>query len=128
MMRYLRFNAFCFIVAAGAGLYLLKGMVEERREYITSLQNKYVSDQKTIKILKAEWTYLNSPDYLRELASRYLDLKPITSNEVALATDTIPYQMERPRPETFAYQMSATNEFLPHASMSTQSSERTQKP
>lgn len=127
-MRYLRFNMFCFTVIAGAGLYLLKGMVEERREYLASLQNEYVADQKTIKILKAEWTYLNSPDYLRELTSRYLDLKPIASNEVALAIDAIPYQMEKPHSVTFAYQTPSAKKSATHTPVISQSSERAKKP
>lgn len=93
------------ILAAGAGLFFLKYSVQQQEADLAAMRAQYLEDQKALRVLKAEWTYLNSPQYLQVLARRYLTLQPMTSAQVvawsgegpgdlrpvALLRDTPPY-------------------------------------
>ncbi len=72
------------ILAAGAGLFFLKYSVQQQEEKLTAMRAQYLEDQKALRVLKAEWTYLNSPGYLQILARRYLTLQPMTSAQVVI--------------------------------------------
>ena len=103
-MRASLFNGLVLIVAAGAGLYFLKGAIEERQQHLGQLKAEYLADQKALKVMKAEWAYLNSPEDLKDLSARYLALKPLAPAAVVLAAAAIPRASEPAGPVTFAYQ------------------------
>ena len=54
------------------------------------MRAQYLEDQKALRVLKAEWTYLNSPGYLQNLARRYLTLRPMDSRQVIAWFDSVP--------------------------------------
>jgi hypothetical protein len=116
-MRPALFNGLALVVAAGAGLYFLKSTIEDRQQHLAALKVDYVADQKALKVLKAEWAYLNSPEYLKELSARYLALKPLAPGEVVLAAAEIPRKSEPALPVTFAYQTPLPDEPAPAASL-----------
>lgn len=75
---------------AGISLFLLKHDVQTKEDQLARLNRKIKADQTAIHVLQAEWTFLNNPDRLRDLAARHLpDLRPMTSDQV-LPMDAIP--------------------------------------
>lgn len=114
-MRPALFNGLALVVAAGAGLYFLKGAIEVRQQHLSQLKAEYLADQKALKVLKAEWAFLNSPEYLKDLSARYLALKPVSPGDVVLAAASIPQRAEPARPVTFAFQAPLPDETTPAA-------------
>jgi cell division protein FtsL len=71
----------------GFGLFHVKYQVMALEEELTRLNAATLREQNQIHVLEAEWSYLNRPSRLEELADRYLDLKPITPNQLGTIAD-----------------------------------------
>jgi len=50
---------------------------------LAALERSIDVDQEEVHVLKAEWTYLSRPERVKTLASKYLDLEPTTSRQIA---------------------------------------------
>ncbi|MEK7246203.1 MAG: hypothetical protein AAB223_09315 [Pseudomonadota bacterium] len=73
-----------FIALAGAlslGLYVVKHRVIELEGRLTEINRGIARDQQAIHVLRAEWSYLNEPARLRDLASRHLGMTPATGGQ-----------------------------------------------
>lgn len=101
-MRPNLFHGILVVIVAGAGLFLLKHAVEEKQEHLAALKSRYLEDQKAVRVLEAEWAYLNSPEYLQGLAERYLGLGTTAAAHVVSSARVIPARDEPPAPVTFA--------------------------
>ncbi len=87
--RWTMYGVVMVIVMAG-GLYQLKHAVEARDQIVQQLHQNYIEDQRAIRVLKAEWAYLNSPIYLQELAGRHLRLRPTAPSQILRSPSVIP--------------------------------------
>lgn len=87
--RWTLYGVFLVIVMAG-GLYQLKQGVEAKDQIVQQLHQNYIEDQRAIRVLKAEWAYLNSPAYLQELAGRHLRLRPTAPSQIIRSPSLIP--------------------------------------
>jgi hypothetical protein len=92
MSRSFRLFSIIFVIAAGAGLFQLKYQVETKDRQLQALQRQLVEDQRAIRVLDAEWAYLNSPDYLQDLAVRYLGLRPTAPGQVLRDISLLPWR------------------------------------
>ncbi|MBI3706128.1 MAG: hypothetical protein HY246_00290 [Proteobacteria bacterium] len=61
----------------GLGLYHLKHEVRALESELARLNRAILIEQQAAHVLRAEWSYINQPQRLESLASRYLDLQPI---------------------------------------------------
>ncbi len=61
-------------IALSVGLYVVKHGVIELENRLTQINREIARDQKAIHVLKAEWSYLNEPSRLRDLAERHLGM------------------------------------------------------
>ena len=77
-------------VVAFAALYYLKYTVEQKEIRLTEAKAQYLEDQKALKVLKAEWTMLNSPQYLQDLTRKYLNVRPLKHTQLASWAENIP--------------------------------------
>ncbi len=57
-------------------LFFLKYEVTDLEEELNILNKAIVADQEGIHVLKAEWSHLNDVARIKDLASRYLKMKP----------------------------------------------------
>ena len=57
-------------------LFFLKYEVTDLEEELNILNKAIVADQEGIHVLKAEWSHLNDVARIKDLASRYLEMKP----------------------------------------------------
>lgn len=87
--RWTLYGVMMVIVMAG-GLYQLKHAVEAKDQIVQQLHQNYLEDQRAIRVLKAEWAYLNSPIYLQELAGRHLRLRPTAPSQILRSPSVIP--------------------------------------
>jgi len=78
------------------GSYRLENEVESMLRRLAGLDAAYLQEQRNVQVLKAEWSYLNQPGRLQELATRHVDrvgLAPIAPYQIG-HLDELP-----PRPE-----------------------------
>lgn len=59
-------------------VYRVKGLEKE----LASLNQEAVAHAEAIHVLKAEWSFLNRPERLAELASRHLTLQPVVAAQL----------------------------------------------
>ncbi len=69
-----------FLTAAGAALFLfhIKQEVREMEEELGIVHSNILRHQEAIQVLRTEWSYLNRPARIAELAERYLDMQQLT--------------------------------------------------
>lgn len=70
--------------AAGGTLFKTSYEVQELQERLTAVNRDIVQEQEAIKVLKAEWSYLNDPSRLEATMLRHaLPLQPTTGEQIA---------------------------------------------
>jgi hypothetical protein len=60
------------IVAASYAMFHISYEVEQVEGELRSLNRQTLTEQEAIHVLKAEWSHLNRPEYLRELSQDLL--------------------------------------------------------
>ena len=63
-------------IAVGVALFLLKYKVQALEHELVAKQERVIRDEGAIRVLQAEWTYLNDPERLRRLSEEYLSFRP----------------------------------------------------
>lgn len=58
-------------------LFTLKHQVRALEEQLAHVNRQIGDEQQAIHVLKAEWSHLNDPVRLKELAKRHLNLEPV---------------------------------------------------
>ncbi len=61
-------------VAAGALLFWTSQSVQREESRLASLNKSVANENQSIRVLRAEWDYLNRPDRLEILATEYLGM------------------------------------------------------
>jgi len=75
------FTAMALIV--GFILFKVKYEVVEVEQKLCETCRQISREKENIHILKAEWSHLNEPQRLQALAEKYLDIKPMKTEQVA---------------------------------------------
>lgn len=73
-------------IGVGVSLFLLKYKVQALENELVARQEQVVRDRGAIRVLQAEWTYLNDPERLRRLSAEHLGFGPATPKNVANIT------------------------------------------
>lgn len=60
--------------------------VKAQAEQLQSLKAEIAKENEAIRVLKAEWTYLNQPDRLQDLSRRHLALAPTGASQIVVLT------------------------------------------
>lgn len=63
-------------------VYMMKFEVERQETRLAALHQTLQRQEETIQVLGAEWSYLNRPERLRDLAARYLKLAPVAAKQI----------------------------------------------
>lgn len=89
---------FWLVLIGGAGAFLFQTayQVQGLEEELVSLNRQIVREQESIQILKAEWSYLNTPTRLEKLAREYLQLQPSEARQFIAKADSVPMRPEQP--------------------------------
>jgi hypothetical protein len=70
------------VVVVGYAMFQVKYEVMHQETQLARLKHETVSDREAVRVLTAEWSFLNQPARLDELSRRYLDLVPIGTKEL----------------------------------------------
>ena len=78
-------------IVVGFGLFHVKYQVQDLEEELARLNAAILKEQQQIHVLRAEWSYLNTPSRLEELAARYLDLGPVETAQIG-SVSSLPWR------------------------------------
>ena len=73
----------CFAGLLGAALFFVKHEVKDLETKLASVKHEIIRNQEDIHVLNAEWSFLNDPVRLRDLAQRHLGMKQMGPTQVA---------------------------------------------
>ncbi|WP_374307153.1 hypothetical protein [Dongia sp.] len=91
-----------FVVLAmlGVGLFQVKYAVQSKERELRKVNRQIAADHEAMRVLEAEWSYLNDPVRLADLTRRHTDLAPVMASQIATfdglaprpagATDAVP--------------------------------------
>ena len=68
------------IAVAALGLFHVKYQVQRLESDLTQIQREIQDQQEAIHVLKAEWSFLNRPARIADLATRHLGLEPMAAD------------------------------------------------
>jgi len=111
MLRKTDFLWISLAAFAGVSLFHTSYRVQSLKDEKITLERQIVAEQDGIQVLKAEWSFLNDPARLEQLAATYLSLKPITATQIA-GFDVLPQ-----RPVTVPASLSAPSASQPPATV-----------
>lgn len=86
------------VVVAALGLFQVKYEVQRLEDDLRLEHRAILDHQEAIHVLKAEWSYLNRPARLADLATRHLGLQ-LMSIEQVVSIEDLPRRLEA-QPET----------------------------
>ena len=70
-------------VLAAFGLYMVKYKVQTLKAEVAVAEKQLREEKQNLHVLAAEWTYLNRPERIRQLAAKYLTTKPVQGEQLA---------------------------------------------
>ena len=74
-------------VACGAVLFHTSQQVTDGRAALASTERELLREEESLRVLQAEWSYLNQPERLEKLARQHLELVPLNGKQFANVTD-----------------------------------------
>ena len=85
-----RLTATCWLLTATAMIALVFHIsleVQELEAELDVLQDEIAENQRSVQVLEAEWSFLNSPGTLSDLAERHLGMQPLTAAQMITFED-----------------------------------------
>jgi hypothetical protein len=73
-------------LTVGVSMFLVKYRVQELEDELSAKQSQIARDRNAIRVLEAEWTYLNDPERLRRLSAQHLGFGPAVPQNVTDVT------------------------------------------
>jgi hypothetical protein len=83
MIRLGTFVWLAVLTLIGVGLYQVELGVLAKEAELKQINHQIDADREAVHVLDAEWSYLNDPTRLTDLARRYTDLAPVTPTQIA---------------------------------------------
>lgn len=83
------------VLVSGFTTFKVKHAVQEIDDELTRVRRHIIAEQQEMRVLAAEWTYLNQPERLAELNRTFLQLAPIAARQLQQRIEDIPL---RPQP------------------------------
>ena len=82
MIRFSTLFWALLVSASGYAMFQVKYEVVQLEDELARVNHQISSDNEQIRVLGAEWSFLNQPQRLEQLAKRYLNLGPIGTQQI----------------------------------------------
>jgi cell division protein FtsL len=86
MIRFLNILAIAALIGSAVYAYKIKYETIYRAEQINKMKHDILAERDAIGVLRAEWAHLARPERIQELATKYLDLQPLSLTQVVTAS------------------------------------------
>ena len=83
-------------LAIAVALFHLKQRVGDFERELSQVNRKIAVHEESIQVLRTEWSYLNQPAMIAELAQRHLGMRPNAPAQV-IRLDDLPLRRDAPR-------------------------------
>ena len=80
-MRKTTLLSLLLAVFCGTGIFHTSQKVHDEREKIATIEAAIGKEEESLRVLNAEWSYLNQPTRLEKLAKTYLRLAPLKGGQ-----------------------------------------------
>ena len=87
------------VAMAGFGTFKVKYAVQDCEDQLNRLRKQTTAEQQEIRVLTAEWTFLNQPERLVNLNPRILRLAPIATKQLQGRIEDIPLRAVPAEPD-----------------------------
>lgn len=94
------------VLASGFATFKVKYAVQDIEDQLNQTRKQTIAEQQEIRVLNAEWTYLNQPERLADLNRRFIGLVPISAPQLQERIDQIAFRAPV-APPSMAYRMVA---------------------
>jgi cell division protein FtsL len=97
----IRLSALFWLVlvsATGFAMFAVKYEVQALADQFAQTTKRTDDAERDIRVLDAEWAYLNRPDALAQMNQRYLSLAPIATKQLIASVSVIPMRPPPPPP------------------------------
>ena len=78
----------------GFSSLVMKNKVQELENELNSINRNIQDDIKTIPVLTAEWSHLNNPSRLRQLAAKHISLNQVKAEQI-INYSALPFDYEQ---------------------------------
>ena len=90
MLRVTSLSSLLLAVLSGSLLFWVSQQVQQVEREQRQLQAALSQEEESIRVLKAEWDYLNRPERLEQLAQKYLNMTPVSADSLIQSISAIP--------------------------------------
>ncbi|HEY1096459.1 MAG TPA: hypothetical protein VGF14_04395 [Alphaproteobacteria bacterium] len=96
MKNWILLTAIIALVVTGSSVFVIAQRMHHAETQLFAMNREIKQERENLRVLQAEWTYLNNPDRLEKLATTLFQLQPIDGKQyVALANMPTTEQMEQ---------------------------------
>jgi hypothetical protein len=99
LIRSLTAMGIALLALISFGLYNGVHLVKVQQKELETLKASIAREGEAIRVLKAEWSYLNQPDRLQQLARRHLALSPTGPSQIVILA-SLPLKPQSATPAT----------------------------
>ncbi|WP_425405955.1 cell division protein FtsL [Hwanghaeella sp.] len=101
-------------VASGFALFSIAFAVEDLESELAAINSDIEREREALHVLEAEWTYLNRPDRIEDLANQLLPHLAPPTIEQLVAMEDIPYPSEIPPSASLQFPFTETTGLTSH--------------
>ena len=95
MIRFISAIGVALLALVSFGLYNGVYRVKAQERELEGLKTALTQEAEAVRVLKAEWSYLNQPDRLQALARRHLALAPTGASQITVLA-SLPLRIAAP--------------------------------
>ena len=77
----------------GFGMFVMKNQVQSLEKELHRINRDIQTDIKSIHVLKAEWSHLNSPARLKSLVEKHISVGPVQAEQI-INYSALPFEYE----------------------------------
>jgi cell division protein FtsL len=107
MKNWILLTAIVTLLLTGSSVFVIAQRMHQAQNELTMHKREIATERENLRVLQAEWTYLNNPDRLEKLATSLFGLQPIDSKQY-VALNGLPTTEQMDQIELAAAQTSGT--------------------